>query len=135
MTGDNLRFASAAAGLAGTPFRLHGRDARTGLDCVGLVGAALTAAGRRAICPVGYRLRALDVGEMLHFAARNGFRQVVDGSMEGGDLILVRPAPVQFHLVIANRTSGFVHAHAGLGRVTIMPAPMPWPIVDHWRLQ
>lgn len=134
MTGDNLRFAGAAAHLVGTPFRLHGRDARTGLDCVGLVGAALTAAGRPAVCPAGYRLRATAVAEMLHFAARNGFDRVTDASVEGGDLMLVRPAPVQFHLVIAHLAGGFVHAHAGLGRVAIMPAPLPWPIVEHWRL-
>ncbi|MFM6828852.1 MAG: hypothetical protein ACKOVA_00735 [Novosphingobium sp.] len=41
--------------------------------------------------------------------------------------------PVQPHLVIAVQ-GGFVHAHAGLGRVTFLPAPLPWPIARQWRL-
>ena len=33
--------AAAARALVGVPFRLQGRDPALGLDCVGLVGAAL----------------------------------------------------------------------------------------------
>ena len=37
--------ARAAAGCLGVRFRLHGRDPATGLDCLGLLGAALVATG------------------------------------------------------------------------------------------
>ena len=40
--------AAAARALVGVPFRLQGRDPALGLDCVGLVGAAMRAAARRA---------------------------------------------------------------------------------------
>jgi murein DD-endopeptidase / murein LD-carboxypeptidase len=32
-------------------------------------------------------------------------------------------------------TGGLVHAHAGLGKVVVTPAPLPWPIERHWRLR
>lgn len=35
--------------------------------------------------------------------------------------------PVQPHLLIVV-PGGFVHAHAGLGRVTFLPDPLLWPI-------
>ncbi len=37
----NADLAAAALNLIGTPFRLHGRDPATGLDCVGLVAEAM----------------------------------------------------------------------------------------------
>ena len=43
--------AAAARALVGVPFRLQGRDPVLGLDCVGLVGAAMRAAG---YAPVSY---------------------------------------------------------------------------------
>ena len=39
LCGDAL--AQAAQKLIGSPFRLHGRNRETGLDCIGVVGAAL----------------------------------------------------------------------------------------------
>ena len=44
MSGEAL--AEAAVAFAGTRFRLHGRDPETGLDCIGLLAAALTRIGR-----------------------------------------------------------------------------------------
>ena len=46
--------AEAALGLLGVPFRLHGRDPATGLDCVGLVAEALRRAGRRPDASPGH---------------------------------------------------------------------------------
>lgn len=44
--------AEAALSLVGTRFRLHGRVAETGLDCVGLVAAAMRG---RDILPARHR--------------------------------------------------------------------------------
>ena len=45
--GLGCQLAAAALYLVGAPFRLHGRDPRTGVDCVGLVLLALEGAGLR----------------------------------------------------------------------------------------
>jgi cell wall-associated NlpC family hydrolase len=125
--------AAAAERLVGTPFRLHGRDPACGLDCVGLVAAALAAIGRPAFAPVGYRLRQCGIDRFLDAAARSGLI-AASGPIEPGDVLSVRPGPAQHHLVIAATAGGFVHAHAGLGRVVLTPAPLSWPVGHHWRL-
>ena len=51
----------AAVQLVDTPFRLHGRDPGTGLDCVGLVSAAMAASGGQPVPPAGYTLRNLAI--------------------------------------------------------------------------
>ena len=53
---------------------------------------------------------------------------------EPGDLLLVNPGPAQVHLLVFAGTRGFIHAHAGLGRVVRTPAPCPWSIAIIWRL-
>ena len=129
------RFAQAAAALAGTPYRLHGRDASTGVDCVGLVALALARSGRRAVAPEGYALRALTVAPLLRFAGRNGFVPLDPGeAAAAGDLLLFRPSPIQAHLAIDLGRNGMVHAHAGLGRVTVEPGRPAWPLAARWRL-
>lgn len=131
-TAAGAAFARAALALVGTPFRLHGRNPASGLDCVGLVASALATSGHEAVAPVGYRLRALSVAPLLDFAARNGF-VVANEPARPGDLLLVHPCPLQAHLVILT-ASGFVHAHAGLGRVVHEPPPCPWPAAARWCL-
>lgn len=134
MTGRAEAFAEAAHTLAGTPFRLHGRNAMTGIDCVGVVELAALEAGIADRPLRGYRLRQTDISRWLPLAAEAGFAQV-SGSVERGDLLLVRPGAGQHHLLVALDAHRFVHAHAGLRRVTIQPAPLPWPIEHHWRLR
>jgi cell wall-associated NlpC family hydrolase len=124
--------AAAAERLVGVPFRLHGRDPARGLDCVGLVAAALGEIGRPALVPAGYRLRQLEVDGFLGAAARSGLAQAA-GPIEPGDVLLVRPGPAQHHLVVV-AAGGFVHAHAGLGRIVLTPAPLGWPVEHRWRL-
>jgi cell wall-associated NlpC family hydrolase len=126
--------AAAAEALCGTPFRLHGRDPATGLDCVGLVVAALERCGRQAVAPEGYALRALSVAPLLGFANRNGFAMLDPTSpTAAGDLILLRLSAIQAHLAIALDDGRFVHAHAGLGKVVIEDA-LPGETIAHWRL-
>ena len=124
--------AAAAETLVGTPFRLHGRDPASGLDCVGLIAVALERCGRRVHAPSGYRLRQLDPTALLPTVEANGLVSI-NGSLETGDVALLRPGPAQWHLAVATE-GGFIEAHAGLGRVVLTPFPSPAPIVRRWRL-
>lgn len=131
MTGDDL--ARGAETLAGVPFRLHGRDPATGLDCVGVVAAAFAACGRRPRSPRGYGLRNRAIDRWTALAEAAGLDRV-QGDRRPGDIVLVRPGPGQHHLLVALAGDRFVHAHAGLRRVVVQPGPLPWPIERCWRL-
>lgn len=131
MTGERL--AAAAEKLAGAPFRLHGRDPATGLDCIGVLAAALTAAGCGGRLPNNYTLRSHAMPDTSQIARVCGFIPAVD-RIETGDVVICRVGPCQFHLAIALGGNRFVHAHAGLARVVITPGPLPWPVIQHWRL-
>ena len=61
--------AAEAIGLLGVPFRLRGRFAGTGLDCVGLVLLALRRAGVKAAEPPGYALRGMEAERAAASAA------------------------------------------------------------------
>lgn len=130
MTGQQL--AAAAEALVGTPFRLHGRDPATGLDCVGVLAAALGSVGHSHRLPAGYTLRNRSLIDTSPIAELCGLAPV-SGNIVAGDVLICRVSPCQFHIAIAASQSGFVHAHAGLRRVVLAPGPLPWPIVQHWR--
>ena len=133
MTSSPERFALEAEQLLGTPFRFHGRDPESGLDCIGLAAAALAGAGIAARIPQGYTLRNLRIGGLVSHASASGFAPV-GGTVLRGDLLLVRPGPAQHHLLVALGEDRFIHAHAGLGRVVIQTGLSGWPILHHWRL-
>lgn len=115
-------------GLIGVRFRLHGRDPASGLDCVGVVAEAMRRAGLEPVAPAGYRLRTISVTGLLPFVQANHFEPVEPAD---ADVLLAMVSPVQPHLAI-RAPGGFVHAHAGLGRVTYLPGPLPWPAVGSW---
>ena len=127
-------FAAAAESRLGAPFRLHGRDPRTGLDCVGLVLSALTDCGVLTSEPPHYGLRNSDLSAHLLAFADNQFA-LTTGPVKGGDLLLVRPGPAQYHLIVALGADAFVHAHAGLRKVVKLNSGLPWPVRQHWRLR
>lgn len=129
--GDALT--AAALDLVGTPFRLHGRDPSTGLDCVGLVHEALAAAGRQPVPPRGYGLRNLAVEEWLPLAAQSGLAPAA-GPVRNGDVQLIALGFAQHHLVIACGPDDVIHAHAGLRRVVCQPRDPAWRIIATWRL-
>ncbi|WP_156170660.1 NlpC/P60 family protein [Croceicoccus naphthovorans] len=130
MIGD--RIAAAASDLIGAPFRLHGRDANTGLDCLGLIGLALERVGRECRLPQRYALRNRDIAQPLHFATLNGFIPCT-GLWKAGDLLLFTLPGAQNHMAIACDRNVIVHAHAGLGRVVRGPAEGDWSETAHWR--
>ena len=125
--------AAAAAELIGSPFRLHGRDPATGLDCVGLVYASLLRIGRLPSAPQGYRLRNSDPSRWFAFAERSGLL-AVSGAVAIGDVLMVEPGPGQQHLLIAESREIAIHAHAGVGRVVRQPIDFSHDAQSHWRL-
>jgi lipoprotein Spr len=80
-----------ARGLIGVPFRLHGRDPATGLDCVGVV--ALAVGG--AVVPTGYRMRQGSADAIV--AGLDGALVRVDVA-RAGDVLLFEAGAAQFHL-------------------------------------
>lgn len=125
--------AQAAAAMVGCPFRLHGRDPATGLDCIGLVAAALSAIGARPAAPTGYGLRNLAVEHWLHHAAASGL-EPSPGPLRVGDVLLIALGACQHHLVIATGGGMVIHAHAGLRRVVRQPFERTWQVGAKWRV-
>lgn len=127
------RIVAAARSTVGVPFRLHGRSADTGLDCIGLVVLALEQAGHRdvrTLTPAAYSIRGGSVEALADGLRTARLRPVRKAA--AGDLVLVQAGVAQFHLMIAT-PEGHVHAHAGLGRVVEMPGVSPWPVIGRWR--
>ena len=133
MSATGARVAQAARTYVGVKFRLHGREPETGLDCVGLVQTCLTVAESTLQLPSRYGLQTLDVTPLLDIANDRSIL-TVNGPVEAGDILLVKPSVTQHHLLVALNRKSFVHAHAGLRRVVETPFPAPWPILRHWRL-
>lgn len=125
------RIVAEALAMTGTPFRLHGRGTE-GVDCVGLALLALGRAGHLGAAPAIYGLRTGDAQRVAGWLREAGLQPVAEA--RPGDLALVRPGPMQLHLMI-HAPGGFVHAHAGLRRVVVMPGPSPWPVIGHWRTE
>lgn len=130
MTGADL--ARAAQELVGTPFRLHGRDPRRGLDCIGVLEAAMARGGQPISLPTGYTLRLGDLAQWLPDPAGLGFTATND-PVAPGDVIMLQLGPAQFHLAIAAAPNGWVHAHANLRRVVLTQQLPEGRIAHHWR--
>ena len=123
-----IDYAERARALVGARFRLQGRS-EAGLDCVGLVLETFgipTNDVRR-----NYRFRGDHRGE-IEQALRAFFRPVPTADARPGDVMLLEVASDQFHLAV--RTDlGFVHAHAGIGRVVETPGAPQWPVLCTYR--
>jgi murein DD-endopeptidase / murein LD-carboxypeptidase len=112
--------------LLGVPFRLHGRDVFTGLDCVGVAALCF---GVRDV-PRGYSVRTADGAGVSALIDAAGLRRVTR-TAQAGDLVLLKSGPTQCHLVVMTE-AGFVHADAGIGRVVEVPGSPPWPVIAVW---
>ena len=124
--------AKAATDFVGCPFRLHGREPATGLDCVGLVVAALAATGASPHAPTGYSLRNLSVDHWLPFVASSGLLPS-PGLIRAGDVLLISLKHCQHHLAIAANGTNVIHAHAGLRKVVVQPLESTWRVCAKWR--
>ncbi len=125
-------FAAAAEAMVGVPFRLHGRDAVAGVDCVGLIVMALEQAGVRVPPLPPYALRNTGYAFLPRLAEACGLAPV-SGQPKRGDCIVTAPGPAQRHLHIATAPDCLVHAHAGLRRVVRMSWQNDAHITHHWR--
>lgn len=133
VTRQQAKVAQTALDLIGIPFLLHGRSADAGLDCVGLAGLCLSAAGEDAAVPTDYRLRGQHKERACAYFDERHFSRVSDGSVVAGDILLLEPGVWQIHLAVMT-PKGAVHAHLGLGRVVATPLPLQWPTTAQWRL-
>jgi cell wall-associated NlpC family hydrolase len=133
MSDPSPALADAARALVGTPFRLHGRDPASGVDCIGLVACSLVTCGREVPEIPRYALRNLSLSPFLGLLAEVGFAPATT-QLQPGDLLLLKPSPGQFHLAIAVDAQAMAHAHASLGRVVLSPLPAPAEIAGRWRL-
>jgi murein DD-endopeptidase / murein LD-carboxypeptidase len=115
----------------GIPFRLHGRCAGEALDCVGLVAVALGDIAQRCAVPMNYTLRGDFEGVVEHYFKSVGMKTCT-APYADGDIVLVRAAPGQFHLMVRAH-QGFVHAHAGLRKIVLTPGASLWPVTRAWR--
>ena len=120
---------AAARAMLGVRFRPQGRSRDAGLDCVGLVAVALGADE----VPRDYALRGAGAPERIAatLSARSLRREDV---ARPGDVLVMAAAPAQTHLGIFTG-AGLVHGDAGLRRVVERPGPMPWPVIQIWRLR
>lgn len=125
-----VEYAERARALVGTRFRLQGRGDE-GLDCIGLVIATFGLDARAV--RRDYRLRQqyrreLEDGLNIHF------RRVSPGSVRPGDVMLMAVDERQLHLAVKT-DAGFVHAHAGIGRVVETPGAAEWPVLGVYRFR
>jgi lipoprotein Spr len=122
-----VNYAERARLLVGTRFRPQGR-ADDALDCVGVV---LRTFELDASIPKNYRLRG-DHRSELERGLLKRFRRVAMQQLRPGDVMLLRVAHEQLHLGVRTNC-GFVHAHAGIGRVVETPGLPDWPVLGVYR--
>jgi len=117
-----------ARALVGGRFRSQGRDAVRGVDCVGLVAAALGKRPERDDYALrGNRIERVEQG--LHAVGLRPADRVT-----AGDVLVMRSGAEQLHLGLWTG-DGLVHADARLRRVVERPGDPPWPIISVWRAE
>lgn len=122
---------AAAEALVGARFRLQGRDAVTGLDCVGVIVAAYAAAGVRLEAIDDYALRGFAAERAAAALKTAGFARV-DDAVRPGDVGLFKLPTRQVHLALL-APGRLIHADAGLRRVVIAPASRLPAAASRWR--
>ena len=127
------RLAAAALQYLDAPFRLHGRNPETGLDCVGLLLASLDAVDLHGSPPCGYGLRNHTADRWLALAPQWGLADA-GGPILPGDVLVSRPGPLQHHIMIVLDDHKVIHAHSGLRRVVREPLGKSATVIRHWRL-
>lgn len=125
--------AARAQAQIGVAFKLHGRKAGLGLDCVGLTAHAMNIDGTLPPPPRSYHLRGKYMDQICTYMDTSGFTALAaDHEFARGDILLVQPGPCHQHLLIWVG-GGFIHAHAGIRRVVFTPGTPAWPVEQIWR--
>ncbi len=115
--------------LVGTRFAAQGRNAASGVDCVGL---AIHAYGIEASgIPDDYRLSGDHRLMFLKLVSR-WFRRVSRRRLAPGDLLLLHPGASQWHLGIWTG-DGLLHADARRRLVVERPGVSEWPVAAAYR--
>ncbi|HEV7659595.1 MAG TPA: peptidoglycan endopeptidase [Allosphingosinicella sp.] len=127
MTARAERVVARARALIGVKFRPQGRLAANGLDCIGVVAAAIDV----RTPPGDYALRGGSAARLAEGLAAAGLRPVA--AARPGDVLVLVPGPAQLHLGVLTE-DGLIHGDAGLRRVVERPGPAPWPIAGIWRI-
>jgi cell wall-associated NlpC family hydrolase len=127
MTARAERVLARARALLGVRFRPQGRSATSGLDCVGVVAAAIDV----QTPPGDYALRGGSAARLAEGLAAAGLRRVA--APAPGDVLVLAAGVGQVHLGILTE-AGLIHGDAGLRRVVERPGPPPWPISSIWRI-
>src|SRR4051794_26451433 len=112
----SIDYAARARALVGTRFRPQGRSS-DGLDCLGVVLAAFGIPAGAVLS--NYRLRG-DRTDEIGTQLRCFFRPVAPEKLRSGDALVLAVSGDQLHLGVRT-DAGFVHAHAGIGRVVETP--------------
>lgn len=124
---------AGARGCIGARFRPQGRGP-DGMDCLGVVSAALAAAGHAHVAvPRRYRLSGHDPVRVAQAIAAAGMIAVAPRQARAGDVLVRFPALGQAHFAVCT-DGALVEAHVGAGRVVERPwrADEPWHCA--WRL-
>ncbi|APG63235.1 hypothetical protein LPB140_11060 [Sphingorhabdus lutea] len=127
---------SAAQKYIGTSFKLWGRSADTGLDCVGTLSLSLQNIGFVGDIPIGYSLRQRSNKRISDFFTRPEFCPInIDSAYHvAGNIIMVRPDARQVHFAItAGRGLSAIHAYHAVQSVVCAPMPDNWPISGAWK--
>lgn len=123
-----IDYAERARALVGARFRPQGRS-ESGLDCVGLILRTFDIP--EAMVRRNYRLRG-DHRSEIEQALDRWFHRVSKGDARPGDVMLLEAGADQLHLAVRT-AAGFVHAHAGIGRVVETPGEPEWPLLGTFR--
>ena len=109
----------------GVRFRPQGRGP-LGLDCVGLVAAAI---GANEV-PYQYASRQGSLAEVEAELHRAGLNRAA--AMAPGAVLVMNAGPGQLHLGIWTGAS-LIHADARLRRIVERPGKPPWRVLGIWR--
>jgi lipoprotein Spr len=121
---------AAGRALIGVRFRPQGRSIEHGLDCIGV--AAMATGTDSARVRRDYRLRGADAEAANSDLEACGFARLAPATAQPGDLLVVRPGPMQVHIVLKTDL-GYLHADIRLRRVVEVPGPVPWQVQSAWR--
>jgi len=128
-----FEIASRAIQAVGTPFKLHGRSLRHGLDCVGLVAHSISPFTTQQEIPQNYTMRFTNLEIPKAFFEAISILQCHNfDDLKIGDIVLISPGCQQLHFIIITGDT-YVHAHSNLRRIVSCPLPIEYRIKAAWR--